>query len=70
MSNIATLMSAGLITSGSVFNPADTAAIENLSTDEVNALISVYNKVGLSFLSRNCGPNPAPGPGHPIGIVF
>jgi hypothetical protein len=70
MSNISTLTNAGLITSGTVFSPADVTTIENLSTDEVNALISVYNQVGLSFLARNCGPNPAPGPGHPIGIVF
>jgi hypothetical protein len=70
MSNITTLMNAGVITSGTVFSPADTTVIENLSTDEVNALISVYNTVGLNFLTRNCGPNPAPGPGHPIGIVF
>lgn len=70
MSNITTLMNAGLITSGTVFSPQDTATIEALSSDEVQALINVYNAVGLNFLARNCGPNPAPGPGHPIGIVF
>jgi hypothetical protein len=71
MSNITTLMNAGLIASGTVFSAEDTATIENLSATEVQALIAVYNQVGLSFLSRNCGSSsPAPGPGHPIGIVF
>ncbi len=71
MSNIATLMNAGLIAAGTVFSSDDTATIEALSSTEVQALIDVYNNVGLSFLSRNCGSSaPAPGPGHPIGIVF
>ena len=72
MSNIDTLTSAGLIASGSTFSDADTKAINNLTTDEVNALISVYNAVGLDFLSRNCGSSsPAPSPTtHPVGIVF
>ena len=70
MSNITTLMNAGLIAANAVFSPGDTAIIEGLSTDEVNALINVYNACGTTFLQNNTGCNPVPGPGHPIGIVF
>jgi hypothetical protein len=72
MSNITTLMNAGLIAPASVFSPSDTAMIESLSTAEVNALISISQKVSLDFLGRNCGSSdPAPSPTtHPIGIVF
>jgi hypothetical protein len=72
MSNIATLMNAGLIASGSTFNSGDQTIIESLSTDEVNALISISQKVTSDFLSRNCGSS-SPGASsttHPIGIVF
>lgn len=72
MSNIDTLTSAGLIASGATFNADDTATINNLSTDEVNALISVSQAVSSDFLSRNCGSS-SPGASpttHPIGIVF
>jgi hypothetical protein len=72
MSNLTTLISAGLIDGSTPLSQADQDVINNnLSAAEVSALISVYGKVGLSFLSRNCGSaTPAPGPGHPIGIVF
>lgn len=72
MSNINTLMNAGLIAQGATFSEADTKTINSLTTDEVNALINVYNAVGLDFLSRNCGSSdPGPSPTtHPIGIVF
>ncbi len=71
MSNIDTLKAAGLMTAGAALTATDTATINSLTTDEVNALISVYNKVGLNFLSRNCGSNdPAAGAAHAIGIVF
>jgi len=72
MSNIATLMNAGLIAAGSTFSSADQTTIESLSTDEVNALISISQAVTTDFLSRNCGSS-SPGPSpttHPIGIVF
>jgi hypothetical protein len=72
MSNVATLTSAGLIAASSVFSPSDTAMIESLSTDEVNALISISQKVSLDFLGRNCGSSSpaASATTHPIGIVF
>ncbi|MGC2111623.1 MAG: hypothetical protein WA655_19055 [Candidatus Korobacteraceae bacterium] len=72
MSNVATLTTAGLIATGSTFSDADTKTIESLSTDEVNALISISQKVTSDFLSRNCGSS-SPGPSpttHPLGIVF
>ncbi len=72
MSNIATLMNAGLIAANAVFSQADQNTIESLSSDEVNALISISQKVTTDFLSRNCGSSsPAASPTtHPIGIVF
>jgi hypothetical protein len=72
MSNIDTLTKAGLIASGSVFSQADQTTINNLSADEVNALISVSQAVSTDFLVRNCGSS-SPGASpttHPIGIVF
>jgi hypothetical protein len=72
MSNIGTLMNAGLIAAGAVFSEADQTTINNLSADEVNALISVSQAVSTDFLVRNCGSS-SPGASpttHPIGIVF
>ncbi len=72
MSNIDTLTKAGLIAAGSVFSGADQTTINNLSADEVNALISVSQAVTTDFLVRNCGSS-SPGASpttHPIGIVF
>ena len=72
MSNVNTLMTAGLIAANAVFSQADQNTIESLSTDEVNALISISQTVSLDFLSRNCGSSsPAASPTtHPVGIVF
>jgi NADP-dependent 3-hydroxy acid dehydrogenase YdfG len=72
MSNIDTLTAAGLIAQGATFSDADTKTINNLSQTEINALINVYNTVGLDFLSRNCGSSSpaASSTTHPIGIVF
>jgi len=72
MANVDTLVKAGLIADAAQIAPQDQATINNLTTDEVNALISVYNTVGLAFLSNYCGSDdPAPSPAtHPIGIVF
>jgi len=72
MSNIDTLTAAGLIVNASRISKADQDTINSLSSDEINALINVYNTVGLTFLSNNCGSSdPAPSAaGHPLGIVF
>ena len=66
--NIVTLTNAGLIASGATFSSEDQATIDNLSTDEVNALISVSQAVTTDFLVRNCGSS-SPGASpttHPI----
>ncbi len=72
MSNLATLTNAGLIVAGSTFSSADQNAIESLSTDEVNALISISQKISSDFFTRNCGGVAAAASPttHPVGIVF
>lgn len=72
MSNIATLTSAGLIAAGANFSQGDQALIESLTTTEVNALISINQKLTPDFLARNFGSaSPAASPStHPLGIVF
>ena len=72
MANVDTLVSAGLIVNASRISTADQNAINSLSTDEINALISVYNTVGIKFLQNNCGTSDvAPSAtGHALGIVF
>ena len=72
MSNIATLTSAGLIAAGATFSQGDQALIESLTTTEVNALISINQKLTPDFLARNFGSaSPAASPStHPLGIVF
>jgi len=77
MSNIATLQNAGLIPQNATFNAADTQTIESLSQDEVDALISISQKLTPDFIARNFGggvvARPA-APGAPgrqtLGIVF
>ena len=78
MSNIATLMSAGLIAKTATFNAADQQVIEGLSQDEVNALISISKKLSPDFVARHfgggAGPTDAAGgveaPARSVGIVF
>jgi hypothetical protein len=60
MTNREKLEDAGVIRPGHNFNPQDNQAIENLSNEEVDVLINVYNELGEEFLERNC----------PHGIVF
>jgi len=69
--NIVTLTNAGLIASGATFSSEDQATIDNLSTDEVNALISVSQAVTTDFWSGTAA-RPPPGLAHhtPDGIVF
>ena len=50
MSNIATLTNAGLIVANTTFSSDDQNAIESLTSDEVNALISISQKIGRSRL--------------------
>lgn len=67
MSNLSTLQNAGLIAQGASFNATDMAIINNLTTDEVNALISVSGKLTPQFIANNIATS---GTGMPIGIVF
>jgi hypothetical protein len=72
MSNLSKLMDAGIIAANAAFNPADQATIDSLSDAEVNALISIKQKVPASFLQQHCGvqsPQPAQNV-RTIGIVF
>ncbi len=77
MSNVATLQNAGLIPQNANFSPSDTQIIESLSPAEVNALISISQKLTPDFIARNFGggggaaPAAAGGPARPsLGIVF
>ncbi len=71
MSNVNTLMQAGIIAGSAVLAPEDQTFIESLSLDEVNALISIHNNAPSGFWSRNCGSSsPTPGSNQSIGIVF
>ncbi len=71
MSNISKLTSAGLIAAGASFSDADQALLESLSDDEVNALISIKQKLPAEFLQRNCSGGPQAAAGGPaLGIVF
>jgi len=71
MSNVDTLVSAGLILSSNLPSQTDQATINKLSTDEINALISVYNAVGASFLQTNCNVSSVgPSASRIVGIVF
>jgi hypothetical protein len=58
--NIQALTNAGLITSGYEFTADEQAAIESLSADEVQALISAADKLGKDFLAKS----------SPHGLLF
>jgi hypothetical protein len=65
MTNFERLEQAGLIRHGHKFSRDDLRLVESLSSEEVEALISVRAKVGEDFLRRNTsGDVPA------MGIVF
>jgi len=76
MSNVATLQNAGLIPANANFSASDTQIIESLSQEEVNALVSISQKLTPDFVARNFGggvARPAAGgaPGRQtLGIVF
>ena len=66
------LTNARLIVANTTFSSDDQNAIESLTSDEVNALISISQKIGSGFFSRNCGgvTPAASSTTHPVGIVF
>jgi len=53
MNNVDTLIAAGIIPQNHTLTSADMAAINDLSTDEVNTIISLKTKLGGDFLQRN-----------------
>jgi uncharacterized protein YjgD (DUF1641 family) len=63
MSNRATLENAGLIPKKYDFSKADSAIIESLTREEVNALINIANKLTLDLLKRTSKDTP-------VGILF
>lgn len=68
MANIDTLKSNGVIAQSATFNDADTKFINDLTTAEVNALISIKGKISPEFVSNHIG---SAGPtAKAIGIVF
>ena len=58
--NRQTLENAGIIDPDYEFEPADAAAIESLTNQEVNVLIAVFNDLGAQFFEDN----------SPNGFVF
>lgn len=69
--NLQKLIDAHLVDASKLPNATDTAAIEQLNSSDVDALIRIYQQVGTSFISTNCSvPSPGPGPARTIGIVF
>jgi hypothetical protein len=61
--NRSRLEAAGLIRQGYTFTPEDDETLESLTTDEVDALIAIGQKLGTDFLNRNSG-------GDTHGILF
>jgi len=69
--NLQKLIDAHLVDASRLPNATDVAAIENLNSNDVDALIRIYHNVGVSFIATNCGVTaPGPGPARSIGIVF
>ena len=54
--NIDTLTAAGILAPGAVLSPADVTAINSLTPQEVAAIISIFNKLGPTFMQHNLFP--------------
>jgi len=68
MANIDTLKSHGVIAQSATFNDADTKFINDLTPEEVNALVSIKGKLSAEFVASHIG---SAGPtAKAIGIVF
>jgi hypothetical protein len=59
MSNITTLKKAGIVKLASKMSAADKRAIESLSHEEVEALISSKAKLGDDFIRKHAKPSAA-----------
>ncbi len=75
MSNLSKLAAAGLIGPNATFTAADQAVLDSLSDAEVNALISIKNKLPADFMQRHAQQQGASGAQltqstQSIGIVF
>ena len=56
--NIDRLRSAGIVTPDAVLTPEEENLLYSLTTAEVDALISVKNKLGAAFLGKHVAPRP------------
>jgi len=71
VSNVDKLTGAGLIASGAALTPDDHSVINNLSDDEVNALVSVSKKLPSHFVQKHWGKSSTqPAGEQSLGIVF
>lgn len=57
MSNLETLMAAGVIPQDNTLSEEDRSVVEALTYLEIQALIALKQKLGEDFLRRNCGAN-------------
>jgi hypothetical protein len=58
MSNLETLKAAGVVPDNHTLSDTDCSTIENLSDQEVQALISLKQKLGDEFVQRNSRDTP------------
>jgi hypothetical protein len=54
--NIDRLKSEGILSPYAVLTPDDQAALESLTHGEVDAIISIRNKLGTGFMDRHATP--------------
>jgi len=50
------LRAEGILAHDAVLSPQDEAALNSLTPDEVEAIISIRNKLGTDFISRHAVP--------------
>jgi hypothetical protein len=72
MSNLSDLMNGGVISASATFTEGELTIINNLTSTEVAALISIWPKVnGTSLINNNCnGSSLSSSSKNTIGIVF
>ena len=58
MSNLATLIAAGVVPQNHTLSYEDQQTVEGLSQDEVNCLIDLKSKLGDDFIRRNTADGP------------
>ena len=72
MSNLSDLMNGGVISASATFTDGEMTIINNLTSTEVTALISIWGKVkGTTLINSNCNASSISGSSkNTIGIVF